>query len=623
MNPFNQKPYSTQYEELKANWSQLPAWKQVEKIKRSIKDYPLTFIISGTGSGKTVITPMAAIQTLNYSGKVGVSLPKREITRSVADYASKTMDVELGKEIGFVFKGDKKLSEEETKLVYMTDGILVSAFNKDPDVNQYDILIIDEAHERKVQIDLILLFIKNLLLSQRRPDFRAIIMSATIDKAKYMNYFKGIKSNVIEISGSTNYPIDVHYLDKPTPSYVRTGSEMIIDIIRKDEREDTLFFVTSGNEAQQVCKNITPENPKLFCIEVFADMNPAKVIYAKEKDAFLELGDYDRKVVIATNMAESSLTIKGLSIVIDSCYELFSHFDPQVYGQVLEKKLVTKAQAIQRRGRVGRTAPGTCYHLVTQQQFDTLADYPEPDIIKQDITMVLLQIIGMIPEKSYSAGLAMLQKLMDPPKTDFITAAKNLYDLYKLIESDHITRLGFMVARYGSIPLNRSLFMIRAYELFVLKEAAIICAMIHETDSNMDNLFIQGKRPAGLKIDKKSDHITLLHIFKAFSDAKDRRAWCEKHNAKYGKLRAASRLSKQYFYQFSSTIREHPQARTKVSKKSIVQALKDSHKHLMERIGSAEASSVVDKKKLRKGKYLYDKLNKLGGSWKANIITII
>lgn len=623
MNPFNKKPYTDQYEVHKPAWERLSAYKQIDTIKESIRKYPLTFIISGTGSGKTVITPRAAIEVLDYKGKVGVSLPKREITRSTAEYASNTMDVELGQEIGFVHKGsDPKMRSDANKLVYMTDGVLVSAFNKDPDLTEYDIIIIDEAHERKVQIDLILLFIKKALL--RGAKLKAVIMSATIDKDKYLNYFKGIKTNVIEITGQTNYPITVTFLDKPTVSYIKTGSDIIDSIVKRPERNDTLFFVTSGNEAAQVCRAITPQHPKLFCIEVFAEMNPDRVIYAKERDAFLELGDYDRKVVIATNMAESSLTIKGLEVVIDSGYELYSYFDPTVYGNVLEKKLITKAQAIQRRGRVGRTEPGVCFHLLTESQFDKLEDYPAPAILKQDITIELLQMISMTPKQSYRAGITMLNELMDPPKPEYVEAADHIYQLYDLVEGDTITRLGKYVTRFKSLPVNRTLFLIYAHGSHVLREAVVIVSMIQETGANIGKLFHEGKRSNTLKTDKKSDHITLLLIYKAYSDAKDRKEWCEKHNIKLGMMRAVAREARKLFHQVMSLFQPE-QARTDVKnvKKRLTTCLVASHKHLNKSIGQPEVSSVVDKKKLHKKPFIYDTLSKMGGQWKMNIITIV
>ena len=626
-NPLTGAPFSDQYYALEAKWSKLPAWLAVDKIKDSIRKYPLTFIISGTGSGKTVVTPRAALDVLDYKGKIGVTLPKREIVRSVSGYAAETMDVNLGESIGYIHKGsDKRLLGKDSKLVYMTDGILVSKFNQDSDIPEYDIVIIDEAHERKTQIDLILLYLKNLLLSGKREDFRAIIMSATIDTKKYKNYFKGIKSNIIEISGVSNYPIKINYLDEPTKNYIKTGSEILEKTITQKERLDALFFVTSGNEAMQVCRSITPGHPKLFCIEVFADMDPTKTVYAKEKDDFMTLGDYDRKVVIATNVAESSITIKGLNVVVDGGYELFSYFDPQVYGDVLEKRHITKAQAVQRRGRVGRTEAGTCYHLLTKEQFDALEQYPEPDILKQDLTIVLLQIIKMTPKTSLEEGKAMLNKLMDPPHKAFIESAENLYNMYQLIKDGVITQIGADVSRFSALPLNRSLFMLYGYQLHVLGEASIIVAMIEKTGGQVDNLFYKDSRKNVKQfVDPKSDHLTFYKIYQLWDASEDKDIWCKKYGIKCNQFRTIRNIAKQYYYQVSNMIKAHQLSRVDEmsTEKRIVSALKLSHKHLMKKIGVIDPNSVVDKKKAGKSRYLYDRLTMTRGPWKASTITII
>ena len=207
-------------------------------------------------------------------------------------------------------------------------------------------------------------------------------MSATINGQQYQKYFSGIKSAIVNISGQPNYPIEVHFSEKTVNSYMQQGQELIEDLIHQQIKQDMLFFITTGNEALQLCRNIRPKYPRVYCVEVYADMDRNLEEYAKSRDKYLELGNYDQKLVMATNVAESSLTIDGLTYVIDSGYELHSRFDPNCYGQILEKQLISKAQALQRRGRVGRTAPGICYHLMTQEQFGELKDYPSTRYFK-------------------------------------------------------------------------------------------------------------------------------------------------------------------------------------------------------------------------------------------------
>ncbi len=361
----------------------------------------------------------------------------------------------------------------------MTDGSLIMRIVKDPLLSDFKVVIIDEAHERKVQIDLLLLFLKKLLESGKRPDLKVIIMSATIDGSKYQKYFNTVKSEIVYVSGKPNYDITTHYLDKPSLSYVTDGFELIKDLIQKGVHKDMLFFVTTSNEALQLCKNIRPKFPKVYCIEVYRDMDKDLQIYAQSRDKFLELGNYDQKLVMATNVAESSLTIDGLKYVIDSGYELYSRFDPDYQAQTLEKRLITKAQALQRRGRVGRTEPGICYHLLTKKQFDSLEEYPAPDILKQDITLDFLKIIQLTDDRSYNAGIAMLKELMDPPKKDYVDFSYDLFVLYELLDAKgKLTKTGYDVTQFSSITINRSLFLLYAFKLYCAREASIILGMM-------------------------------------------------------------------------------------------------------------------------------------------------
>jgi len=183
----------------------------------------------------------------------------------------------------------------QNNLVYMTDGTLVMKITKDPLLSEYDVIIIDEAHERKVQIDLLLVFLKNLLKSGNRPDLRVIIMSATIDGEKYQKYFSGISSQIINISGQPNHEITVHYLEKPSKSYMIDGIELIGDLINQHSGKDMLFFITTSAEALEVCRKIRPRHPRTYCIELYADMDSSLKIYAESKDKYMQLGNYEEK----------------------------------------------------------------------------------------------------------------------------------------------------------------------------------------------------------------------------------------------------------------------------------------------------------------------------------------
>ena len=654
LNPLTNKPFSDNYKKWGQVWSKYPTFEKADVIMETINNYQLTFIISGTGSGKTVLLPKFALHYTDYQGKIAIILPKRNITHSAATFAAETLDVELGKEVGYLYKGDRKTYNSSNKLVYMTDGILIMKFVDNLLLSDFNCIIIDEAHERKIQIDLILLFLKKLLLSGKRPDLRIIIMSATIDGKKYQDYFSGVKSKIINISGQPNYPIEIHFLDKPSNSYMVDGLKLIEKIIDKGEKHDMLFFITTSNEAFQLCKNIRPKYSKVFCVEVFSEMDPNLKKYAEMSDKFLELGNYDQKLIMATNVAESSLTIQGLKYVIDSAYELYSYFNPIYYGKILEKRLITKAQALQRRGRVGRTEKGICYHLLTELQFDELEDFPQPEILKQDITMDIIKIIQITDNNTYKEGNELLNQLMDPPYEEFRNVSYELFKIYKIIDDDNkLTKIAHTITKFSSVPINRILFLIYSFQLYCAREASIIITLIDFLKGKLNNLFYKddticksgcdksiSKILKNKLINKKGDHFTFLKIFENYKNAKDKKKWASEYGIRLDILQRTEKKSNEYYYKMVnlSKIPQLSRIENINTNKKILEALKLSHKHLttkkMQPIfskkeidGQISKDSVLyhfyNRRDLVNKNFIYDELVNINGTWEFNMITLI
>lgn len=658
LNPMNGEPYSDQYRALGKVWSSYSAFEKAEEVLQSMDSHQLLFVVSSPGTGKTVMLPKFALHYTGYKGKVIVTLPKRVVTLSAASFAAKTMDVILGKEIGYVYKGsDKKMAGPQNKIVYVTDGTLIAKFVNDPLLLEYKVIIIDEAHERRVSIDLLLLFLRQLLKSGKRPDLRVIIMSATIDPQKYQKYFggsDGVKSKIINITGQPNHDIIVHYLDHPSKSYMKEGLELIGEIVNLPSKKDLLFFITTSNEALQLCREIRPKYPKVYCIEVYADMDKNLKIYAETRDKYLELGNYDQKLIMATNVAESSLTIDGLKYVIDSGYELYSYFDPETVGQVLEKKLISKAQALQRRGRVGRTEPGICYHLLTKEQFDSLEPYPTPDIFKQDITIDILKVIQLTESKTYDEGIKLLNQLMDPPKKQYINLSRDLFNMYNIIGPDgKLTKAGNEITKFSSLPINRTLFLIYSFQLHCAKEASVIIAMLDALNGKLSNLFYKSdticesdcRKPSSRNliqklVDRKGDHFTFLNIFTNFKEAADQKAWTRKYGIKMDLLNSVDSTSRQYFFKILNSSRAPQLDRVKNidTQKRLLEALKLSHQHLVAKKmvqtyakkkieGQINKESAVHyfytKKDLANKTFIYDQLTNISNNWEYSSVTLI
>lgn len=654
LNPLNGSLYSDRYKELAKIWSQYPAYLKARSILEALSRYQLLFVTSGTGSGKTTIIPKLGLHYTDYQGKVAVTLPKRVVTLSAASFAALTLDVTLGKEVGYMYKGsDRKMANEQNKIVYLTHGTLIMKIVNDPLLKEFQVVVVDEAHERSISIDILLFLLRQILESGQRPDLKIVIMSATIDPVKYQNYFKKVSSQIIHISGQPNYPIDVHFLERPTNSYLDEGLNLIDKLVNQGGKEDILFFITTSSEALQLCRAIRARYPRVYCIEVYADMEKDLRIYAESRDKFLELGNYDQKLIMATNVAESSITIDGLKIVIDSCYELSTHYNPLAMGYVYEKGVITKAQALQRRGRVGRTEPGSCYHLLTQDEFNLLSEYPEPDILRSDITNDLLKIIYLSKERTFKEGYQMINQLMDPPRPRFIDVAQGLYRLYQIVDNnDKLTDLGINVTKFSSLPLNRSLFLIYSYQLYCAREASFILAMLELTKGKIWNIFHKAdticesdcdkessKSLVKKLVQKKSDHLTLLHIYQSYHNNRET-AWARKYGIRVDLMENAQKLADNYYYRILNLSRAPDLDRVKSGdiKKRLLEALQRSHQHLIakkltttyppEKVsGQINKDSIVymhyQRQSLIKKTFLYDELNKISGSWEFNSVTII
>jgi pre-mRNA-splicing factor ATP-dependent RNA helicase DHX15/PRP43 len=388
------QPYSDQYKELAAKWGKLPMYKDKESIKNFFELLNTCNVIllqSSTGSGKTILVPkffLKYVTILGLKGKIAVTNPKQLTTVYNAEYGAKTLDVNLGDEVGYKYKGSPSSStSDKTKLLYCTDGLILSKIlGGDTLLKDYIGVIIDEAHERHIQIDILLKLLKDLIL--RRPEFKLIIMSATINAKIFRDYYKikGIKYGEIEVSGETTFPIDQNWLDKKIKvsrsNYVELAVERCFEIINSSDSGDIIVFVATTKDAEKGCELIQTNCPsklktkkttcnKLFCIEVYSKMKPENKDLAVNKDLYKTQG-YDRKIIFATNVAESSITFDGLVYVIDSGYELGNYYDYKDNSYVVTKKYTSQAQIKQRMGRAGRTQPGVSYHLYTKMYIRNL-----------------------------------------------------------------------------------------------------------------------------------------------------------------------------------------------------------------------------------------------------------
>jgi len=384
------------YQSLAKGWSNFPMYTIKEEALDAIYNNQVILVISGTGSGKTVLTPKFVLHALNYQGRIGITNPKRPPTKENARFAAKTLDVKLGEEVGAKYRGSdpSMYSATKSKLIYTTDGYIRARLNNDPLLKEFDCVIIDEAHERNVQIDFLLLQLKDLL--KVRKDFKLVIMSATVNEKVFIDYFptNEFKFAMVNAGEKPNFPIEEYFLEefsqykKPinkfdkegnlinAEDYVNVAVEQVIKIMTNTEKGDILVFFTGSKEIQDGCVQLHSKlqqinknkNNKLFC-QAFSASTPQEmqnILTNAEK--YKENGKYTRKVIFATEVVESSITFYGLDFVIDSGLKNYDNFYSEKNLNALERKYISKAAHRQRKGRTGRTGPGTCYNLFTKEE---------------------------------------------------------------------------------------------------------------------------------------------------------------------------------------------------------------------------------------------------------------
>lgn len=558
-NPLTDKPYSETYRNMSKMWTDLPAYENAKQIIKDIKKYNVILIISGTGSGKTVLLPKFMLHALNYKGKIAITLPKQMVARSAAEYAANTLDVEVGKEVGYQYKNSgKNTHSSNTKLLYCTDGTLVSRLLSDPELRDFDAVIIDEAHERKINIDFLLFLLRNVLIA--RPEFKLVIMSATIDESLFRNYYNEFKYKYIEIGAKTNYPIESIFLKENlnirNKDYIVEGKNIIQKLLKTTTEGGILLFVSSILETNGVCNILSDEDKEFkdrdICIPVYSGMTSEQEKLATDADYYRGFVKNGRKIIVATNVAESSLTIKGIEYVIDSGIELKSRYDPISRINILESNYITHAQAKQRMGRTGRTGPGTCYHLYTKNTFDEAMErFPEPSIKTDSINYEIIRLLNTPNINTVKDIRDTFNKFIQPPLPKYLNAELSFLKDLELISSSgdtgKLTDLGHIVSDLQIEPYV-ALTLLMAYKLYCFREVCAILAVIDITKSSISKLFMVPKptntsqnnnvmqkfKNAIQNFDNKyGDHVAILKIFKEYekkkTDREKLKVWCHKY----------------------------------------------------------------------------------------------
>lgn len=505
---------------------ELPVSQKRPDIQQLIEQHQVLIVCGETGSGKTTQLPKMCLELgRGIRGLIGHTQPRRLAASSVAHRIAEELGVEIGKEVGFKMRFTDQVSEN-SRVKLMTDGILLSEIHHDPLLYQYDTLIIDEAHERSLNIDFLLGYLWQLL--PRRPDLKIIITSATIDPKSFSKHFNN--APVIEVSGRS-YPVETYYQplhgddEESQQIDLHQGvAEAVTELLRLGDG-DVLVFL-SGERDIRDCADAL-QKLKLHNTEILPLLS--RLSNSEQNKIFHPAGK--RRVVLATNIAETSLTVPGIKYVVDSGLARVSRYAWRSRMQRLPIEKISQASANQRKGRCGRTAPGVCIRLYSEEDFNLRPAFTEPEIQRTNLASVILQMAHL------NLGHVEDFPFIEAPDSRLVSDGyKLLFELGAIDNKHKITPIGKNLAR---LPLDPKLgrMLIEAEKESALNEVLIIASALAIQDVRERPMDKQQAADEAHKqfADNRSDFISLLNIWHAWHKQQQNlssgklRQWCKEH----------------------------------------------------------------------------------------------
>ncbi|MFT5396219.1 MAG: ATP-dependent helicase HrpA [Gammaproteobacteria bacterium] len=482
----------------------LPINQHLDEISAAIKNNPITIICGETGSGKTTQLPKLCL-TLGrgIEGVIGHTQPRRLAARTVAKRIAEELDSDLGSHVGFKIR-HQDVTSKHSYIKLMTDGILLAELQQDRYLNQYDTLIIDEAHERSLNIDFILGYIK--LLIPKRPDLKVIITSATIDVTRFSEHFDN--APIIEVSGRT-WPVDVLYrpfeeVDEDEDPVSR--EVVILQAIREltsYDMGDILIFMEGEGEIHETDKFLRKQNLR------DTDILPLYARLSSSRQNKIFAPHNRRHIVLATNIAETSLTIPGIRYVIDTGMARMSRYSYRSKVQRLPIERVSMAAANQRKGRCGRTSEGICIRLYSEEDFSSRAEYTEPEILRTNLASVILKM------KALKIGDIEQYPFINPPDKKFINDGMRLLrEINALDKEEKLTPIGRKLVRFPLDPRHARI-LLAAHDFNCLHEILIIVSALSIQDPRERPIDKQQKADESHKqfSDDDSDFLWFLNLW--------------------------------------------------------------------------------------------------------------
>lgn len=525
VNPYTGRPYSKRYHDILKTRQKLPVYEAKDRIQSLVQRYQTLLLVGETGSGKTTQVPQFLLE-LCPEGAIACTQPRRVAAMSVSERVAEEMDVTLGDEVGYTIRFED-VSSEKTRIKYMTDGMLLREAMTDPLLTKYSVIVLDEAHERTVHTDILIGTVKDLI--SKRPDLRVVVMSATLEEKKFQQYFT--EAPLIHISGRM-FGVELYYSKAPEANYVEAAIRTTTQIHLFEGPGDILVFLCGEDEIETACERLASgmgmaaaglegaENRPFEVLPLYSSLPPQA-----QRKVFRPVPEGTRKIVVATNIAETSLTIDGVVFVVDCGFSKQKVYNPKLRVESLLVTPISQASANQRCGRAGRTRPGKCFRLYTKKSFEKdLQPQTYPEILRCNLGSIVLHM------KKMGIDDLVHFDFVDPPAPETLMRALELLNFLGALDDDgNLTPYG---ARLAEFPLEPEMAaMVMAGEEFECTDSICrVAAMM-----SVQNPFIMppnhehsaAVRAKGQFFHQTGDHMALLQVFNAYEESKYSADWCK------------------------------------------------------------------------------------------------
>ncbi len=492
----------------------LPVSERKDDILKAIQENQVVIICGETGSGKTTQLPKICLEAgRGVAGYIGHTQPRRIAARSVANRIAEELKQTIGKAVGFKIRFSDHTSPESL-IKLMTDGILLAETQNDRFLDQYDTLIIDEAHERSLNIDFLLGYMKWLL--PRRPDFKLIVTSATIDPERFSRHFNN--APIINVSGRT-YPVEIRYrpvlieeddVEDETSNELQRGILAAVDELHRESTGDILVFLIGERDIRETAESLRKHHP------VDCEILPlySRLSNAEQEQIFKP--HKKRRIVLSTNVAETSLTVPGIRSVIDAGHARISRYSHRSKLQRLPIENISQASANQRAGRCGRVGPGVCIRLYSEADYLRRPEFTEPEILRTNLAAVILQM------KALGLGDLADFPFLEPPDERMIRdGLRTLQEINAIDDKRKLTEIGKKLYKLPVDPRLARILLAASDENSLTEVAIIVSALSLQDprDRPSDKAQAADQKHARFK-DENSDFMSYLKIWADFQDQK-------------------------------------------------------------------------------------------------------